>query len=291
MCTVTRAVLAALLALGATGAPVTVRGQDASPSTSPSPSAIASGLEVDLLTPGRLVICSSFPRVRFAERAADGRPFGVDIEIGTGIAAAMGLEPDVRDIPFEMLIDAVTGRRCDVSIAGQFITAARLERIDMIAYRAGTPHVIVRAGDPRAISGLLDLCGRSLAIVSSTVYADMVHGVGDYAGRGLDEQCLAAGLPAIDLREHDSQGSAEAALASGEVQAYIGNDFVTQDRPDEFTLSVALSPIRNGIGHRVDTPDLDRATRAALASMIADGSYLAILDRYGMVHVAIRERP
>ena len=80
-------------------------------------------------------------------------------------------------------------------------------------------------------------------------------------------------------------------IIAGEVQAYIGNDFVTQDRPDEFTLSVALSPIRNGIGHRVDTPDLDRATRAALASMIADGSYLAILDRYGMVHVAIRERP
>ena len=286
-----RACLTALVALGSAGAFVTVDGQSAPPPPSPTASAIASGPATDLLAPGRLVICSSFPRVRFAEWAADGGPVGVDIEIGTGIADALGLEPVVRAVPFDTLIDGVVDRGCDVSIAGQFITAARLERIAMIAYRAGTPHVIVRAGDPMAIDELGGRCGRSLAVVSGTVYVDMVRGVGDYAGIGLDDRCAAVDLPAIDLREHSDQASAEGALAADEVQAYIGNDFITQDRPDEFALSVELLPTRNGIGHRIDAPGLGRAIRAALATMIEDGSYQAILDRHGVGHVAIDERP
>ena len=161
----------------------------------------------------------------------------------------------------------------------------------MIPYRQGTPHVIVRAGEPDTIDDILDLCGRTLAVVSGTVHVDMVRGGGAYAGRGLDEQCAAVGRPGIDLREHPDQASAEVALASGEVQAYIGNDFIVQDRPDSFALSVELLPTRNGIGHRLEAPALDAAIRAALGTMIDDGSYLAILDRYGVSHVAIREHP
>ena len=245
----------------------------------------------DLIQPGRVTVCSSFPRVRFAERDADGKPFGVDIDIGLEIVARLGLDAEVTELPFDSLIDAVVGRRCDVSIAGQFITQGRLALIDMIPYREGTPHVIVQAGDPLGIDELADLCGRSMAVVSGTVHVEIVRGVGDYAGQGIDDECRAAGQPTVDLREYPDQEEAENALAQREVDAYSGNDFVAVDRPQEFALSAALPSIRNGIGVRKDASSLHEAIRGALGAMIADGTYLAILDLYDVGHAALSTPP
>lgn len=262
------------------------------PATAASPSAgLGDGLAGDLIGPGRLVICSSFPRPRFAEHDADGRPFGVDIEIGQELALRLGLEPEVRDQLFETLIDSVVDGGCDVSVAGQFITSARLALIDMIPYRQGTPHVVVRAGDPLADGELTDLCGRTLAVVSGTVHIDIIRGLGDYVGRGVDDQCLQAGQALVELREYPSQEEAEDALARGDTDAYVGNDFVTVDRPADFALGMALPPVRNGIGVRKDTASLHAGLRAALGSLIEDGSYLAILERYAMAHVAVTGTP
>ena len=275
------------------GAPIDVGIAEAGAAVavSPPPSGLAAEVGADLIQPGQLAICSSFPRVRFAEMDADGEPFGVDIDIGLEIAARLGLDAEVRDLPFDTLIDAVVGEGCDVSIAGQFITAGRLVVIDMIPYREGTPHVIVQAGDPLGIDELADLCGRSMAVVSGTIHVEIVLGVGDYAGQGIDDDCRAAGHPTVDLREYPSQEQAEDALTQGDVDAYSGNDFVVVDRPREFALSIALPPTRNGIGLRKGTPSLDGGIRDALGAMIADGTYLAILDRYDVSHAAISTPP
>ncbi len=275
------------------GAPIDVGMTEAGAAAalSPPPSVVAAEVGADLIQPGRLTICSSFPRVRFAEMDADGEPFGVDIDIGLEIAARLGLDAEVRDLPFDTLIDAVVARGCDVSIAGQFITAGRLVVIDMIPYREGTPHVIVQAGDPLGIDELADLCGRSMAVVSGTIHVEIVLGVGDYAGHGIDDDCRAAGHPTVDLREYPSQEQAEDALTQGDVDAYSGNDFVAVDRPREFALSIALPPIRNGIGLRKGASSLDGGIRGALRAMIADGTYLAILDRYDVSPAAISTPP
>jgi polar amino acid transport system substrate-binding protein len=294
--------LTAVVALAATGgtstatsggAPIDagITEVGATAAVSPPPSVVAAEVGADLVQPGQLTICSSFPRVRFAEVDADGEPFGVDIDIGLEIAARLGLDAEVRDLPFDTLIDAVVGGGCDVSIAGQFITAGRLIAIDMIPYREGTPHVIVEAGDPLGIDELTDLCGRTLAVVSGTIHVEIVLGVGDYAGHGIDDGCRAAGHPTVDLREYPSQEQAEDALAQGDVDAYSGNDFVTVDRPLEFALSIALPPTRNGIGLRKGTPSLDGGIKGALRAMIADGTYVAILDRYDVSHAAISTPP
>jgi len=79
----------------------------------------------------------SFNRTRFAERDAEGKPFGVDVEIAQAIAEYTALEPEISELDFDQLIDAVVNRQCDVSVGGQFITQARLEQIDMIRTARG----------------------------------------------------------------------------------------------------------------------------------------------------------
>ena len=281
--------------------PSPIASQAPVPTTAPVPATVAptavasasasAGLAGELIDAGRLTICSSFPRPRFAERDAAGKAFGVDIEIGEAIAREMSLEPDVRDLLFDELIDAVETRRCDMSIAGQFITQGRLARIDMIPYREGTQHIVVRAGNPNGLRVLTDLCGRSLAVVTGTIHVDIVRGTGDYAGTGIDDQCRAAGKPAVILHEFPGQREAEDALAAGEVDAYVGNDFVTVDRPQDFELSVALPPTRNGIGVRRGAAALNDGIRTAFRALIADRSYLAILTRYGVEGAQVTVAP
>lgn len=248
-------------------------------------------LSAELIQPGTLVICSSFPRTRFAEFDAAGNPFGVDVEIGQALAAQLGLAPRIDAVLFDDLIDTVANRQCDASIAGQFITSDRLERIAMIPYREGAPNVIVTAGNPLSIDETTDLCGRRFGVVRGSVYVDLVRGVGDFEGEGIDQACASLGGAPVDLIEFADQEAAEDALAEGAVDAYAGNDFVVVERPGEFELSVELPRVRNAIGHRLDAVALDAALREALRAIIDSGEYLQILERYDAEGTALTIRP
>ena len=261
------------------------------PGIQPSPSTPAGDFSAELISPNTLVICSSFGRTRFAERDADGNPFGVDIEIGEGVADVLGVEAEFADVIFAELIDAVVDRQCDLTISGQFITQDRLTQIGMIPYREGAPHVIVPAGNPLQIDQATDLCGRRFGVIAATVYADMVRGTGDYVGEGINDRCLDGGAAAVDLREFPDQQQAEAALGAGDVDAYAGNEALAVENPDKFELTFELPRARNGIGHLLGAAALDAAVRDALRALIADGRYLAILEKYGAEDAALTITP
>jgi polar amino acid transport system substrate-binding protein len=258
---------------------------EASPSTEASPA--ASGLEAELVKAGSFTYCVNLRPGRMSFRDDNGKPAGVDIEIATEIARRLGLAPELKEMPFEALIDAVAGGGCDISISAQHITSTRLQRIDMLAYAQGTQHVVVRAGNPAGIIQLTDLCGRVLAVQTGSTHVDLVLGQGDHAGAGIDRDCASAGKPKVDLRTFDDDAAAVAALAGGTADAYIGSDFVAIDRPKEFQLATALPPVRNGIGLPKDHPALRSAVDGALQAMIGDRTYLAILKKFGVEGLSI----
>ncbi len=261
------------------------------PQQSPTGTSGAS-IDAELIAPGRLSICSAFPRVRFAEFDAAGNPFGVDVDIGLALADELSLESDVQEVLFDDLIGAVVDQRCDIAISGHFITQERLAQIDLVPYREGRISPVVLAGNPLAVETLADLCGQEVAIVAGTIYHDIIRGLGEYAGEGIDQQCEQAGAPIVTLTEFQTEDEAVASLAANDSAAFIGNEAIAVERPTEFELSAAELPrLLNGIGHRLDSPLLDEAIRAGLRTMIGDGSYAAILERYGASSVALTEQP
>ena len=157
----------------------------------------------------------------------------------------------------------------------------------MLPYAQGTQHVVVRAGNPAGIVGLTDLCGKVLAVQTGSTHVDLVLGQGDHAGAGIDRDCASGGKPKVDLRTFDDDAAAVAALAGGTADAYIGSDFIALDRPKEFELATALPPVRNGIGLPKDHPALWAAVDGALQAMIGDGTYLAILKKWGVAGLSI----
>ncbi len=270
-------------------APSTGNATSASSKPSQPASPVPAGIQAELVTPGRLIYCANLRPGRMGFMDDDGKPAGVNIELAQEIAGRVGLAPEIRETPFEELIDAVATGACDMSISSQHITQTRLETIDMLPYLQGVQHVVVRRGNPAGIVRLSDLCGKVLAVQTGSTHVDLVLGQGDHSGDGIDRDCAAAGQPMVDLREFEADGEAAEALATGNADAYIGSDFVATDRPNDFELSIALPPIRNGIGLAKDHPVLGAAVDEALQAMIGDGTYQAILDRFDVGALSIAD--
>jgi polar amino acid transport system substrate-binding protein len=274
----------------ATAAPTTAG--STAPSAAPSAAAtpVATIPAGNLVLPGKLVVCSDipYPPLEFFDDA--GNPTGSDIDIATGIATKLGLTIQIENSVFDTIIAAVTGGKCDIVVSDQNITADRLKAVDMIPYFQAGQSFVVAKGNPKAINTTDDLCGKSVAAETGTTEVDYVNGVGDYKGDGLSKQCTDKGKPKIDMKEFPKDTDALAALLGGQVDAYFADTppaaYYTIAHADQFDLSgiPALQPIKAGISvaktsDGKHSPVYD-AVKTALLSMIADGSYQAILAKY-----------
>jgi len=251
-------------------------------------SPVATIPDAELIFPGKLIICSDLPYPPQEFFDDQGNPIGSDVEIGQEIATRLGLTPEIQNSVFDTIIAALTGGKCDIIISAQNITADRTKQVNMVPfYQAGQSFVVAK-GNAVGIKTQDDLCGKKIAAETGTTEVDYLKGTGDYKGQGLSAACTTAGKPAIDLKQFEKDSDAILALASGAVDAYFADYPVAANyansRPDAFEVSPIpqLAPalvgisVANDAGHK----GLEKAVQTALISMINDGSYVAILQKY-----------
>jgi len=241
---------------------------------------------------GKLVICSDIPYPPQEFFDDSGNPIGSDIEIAQGIAQRLGLTPVIQNSVFDTIIAALQGGKCDMIASAQNITADRILQVDMIPYFQAGQSFVVATGNPAGITSQDSLCGKKIAAETGTTEVDYLNGTGSYKGQGLSKACTAAGKPAITVTTFGKDSDALLALQTGKVDAYFADSpvagYYTVQHPDAFALSgVVLGVALEGISvPQVTTTDpshkeLEQGVQAALVSMINDGSYMAILTKYG----------
>ena len=278
---------------GATTAPssaptATPGGSTAPASVAPVATQVATVPDGQLVTAEKLTICSDLPYPPLEYFDDQGNPIGSDIELGAEIAKRLGLTEAVNNTVFDTIIPALLGGKCDIIISDQNITADRIKQVDMIPYFQAGQAFVVAKGNPAALNATLDLCGKKVAAETGTTEVEYIDGTGDYKGQGLSAACTTAGKAAIDLKQFEKDSDAILALASGAVDAYFADYPVAakyaNSRPDAFEVSPIpqLAPalvgisVANDAGHK----GLEKAVQTALISMINDGSYVAILQKY-----------
>ena len=152
--------------------------------------------------------------------------------------------------------------------------------LDFIPYLRIGDQMVVPSGNPGHLAGKDALCGRHIAVAVNTLYEKTAH--------SLSDACTAAGKPAIDVLAVGSsavvaltlaQGRAEGAISSTSViAAMMGNAPGTFEPLGEpFNTDSRL-----GIGVSKDDPALRAALTAARKAMQADGSYGAMLAKWGL---------
>jgi len=112
----------------------------------------------------------TFPPMELA--AASGKITGFDVDMAQALALTWGANATPLKTGFDGLIPALNAKRCDAVISGIFITPDRLKQAGAVAYMHSHRVLIVKAGNPKHITGPNSLKGLSVAVQGGTKYEE-----------------------------------------------------------------------------------------------------------------------
>lgn len=265
-----------------------------SPTPTPTPTPAPTQLIVavppaaQLLAPGQLTICSDLTKAPQEFRDTAGNPTGSDIEIATEIAKRLGLKPIFLNTATSKILATLTSKKCDIIVSAQVISYTARKSVDMVQYFHAGQVLVVTKGNPNAINTVYDLCGKSVSVRRLTSELDHLAGRGLYnPAVGLTARCQAAGKKILDVKVYANDAAALGALEAGKVAAVFtttpvaGAELLAQPDQLELVPNLVLSDYPEGISVGKKNTVLRDDIGLALKSMMADGTYLAILKKYG----------
>jgi len=266
----------------------------AEPTSAPAmPTAVSTFDQSTLVQKGKLSVCSDLPYPPFESYDDQGNPVGVDMDMGTELATRLGLQFQAVNTVFDSIIAAVTGGKCDIIMSDMNVTPDRNKQISFITYLQVGQSILVAKGNPQNITGPSDLCGQSVAAESGTTEVE-------YLNTTLAADCAKAGKPKANVVVTQKDSDALQQLQAGKVVSYFADTPVAAGyalkNADQFELvGDPIAPAPVGIGVPCGAADctsapltpLGEAVKAALQSMMADGAYAKILDKYGLKDIAV----
>lgn len=233
----------------------------------------------DLAGEGHITYCATLDNPPRGYHDEQTRPAGFEVDLGTEIAARMGLEVNWVQLKFAGLIPALEAQQCDALMQELFIKAERLEIIDMIPF-SNTGQRLVTAKDSTATADTLeDLSGRRVAVPNGTT----IHNMAVEA----NERLKAEGKPEITLVVLPTTTNTFQQLAAGQVEV-VGTTMTAAAyyvglRPDEFRIEgEPFGLIKTGIGLRKGNSELLEAMTKSFESIVADGTYTALIEKWNM---------
>ena len=216
------------------------------------------------------------PRAYFDEKQ---QPIGFEVELGTEIASRMGLKVNWVQLKFPGLVPALQAQQCDAIMQELFIRAERLEIIDMVPFSRTGQQIVVRRSDNSLGAGLEDLSGKKLAVPNGTT----IHNLAVEANKKLKD----LGKPEINLVVLPTTTDTFQQLATSQVDAVgttsTAGAYYVRLRPNDFKAKGdPFGLIGTGIGIRKGNTDLTNAVKRSLDSLVADGSYKKLIEKWNM---------
>ncbi len=231
------------------------------------------------VTPGKLSWGTS-PTFAPFEFQKDGQSVGFDVDLMAALAKRVGLESSMLGMDFAGIIPAVQAGRIDAATSGMYVTPAREEVLFFIPYLRIGDQMVVPKGNPAHLTGKDDLCGHHIAVAVNTLYEKTAH--------TLSDACTAAGKPAIDILAVGSSAVVSLTLAQGRAEGAISSTSVITAMMSNApgTFEPLGEPFNTnsklGIGIATTNPGLRDALTAALKAMHDDGSYDALIKKWGL---------
>jgi polar amino acid transport system substrate-binding protein len=227
---------------------------------------------------GKIVFCSdeTYPP---EESISGGKAVGSDIDIGTAVAAQMGVKATFPNTTFDSIIAALKAKKCDAIISGMNDTSDRRKQVDFVDYLKVGQSIMVKAGNPEHITSLASLSGKSVSVESGTTDRDFLA--------AQSAKLTKAGKKAISIKTFPKDTDAAAALKAGRVDAYFGDSpvavyYVSKDKAFQVGGS-PISPLAIGIAIRKGDP-LKAAVQKAVNALYANGTMKKIVAKWGMTH-------
>jgi polar amino acid transport system substrate-binding protein len=214
---------------------------------------------------------------------------GFDIDLLKAMSIRMG-PILVINHTFDDLLAAVRRGQFGLAMSAISDNREREKVVDFIDYFIAGGGITVRPGNPHRIFAINALCGYSVAIEKGTSYLTDLQKQSD--------NCKAIGLGPIEFITYDTDDAAFDAFLGGKGDAYIADYPVAANRlktnPAASSLVLAggqFDVVPYGIAVKKGNAAMQAAAKAALLSVIADGTYDLLLKKWDIEAGALRSAP
>lgn len=274
-------VLAAALALAACS------------SADPAPAeSSAAGAEVSTPFAGEtltLATDANYPPCQFFEEGSDVM-IGYEVDLWDAIAAKLGVTLEVENTQFASLIPGVQSGRYDIAMECISDNAEREQEVSFVNYIFDKTDVVtIESYDGPITEGDdLSLCGETMGAQTGFDTIDKVNDI-------LNPACAEAGLDPVVIQEYPNAADTYNALNSGRVDFMIlgtsAAAYLNQTAPTPINYASIESFPQKYLGMVIakDNTELQDALLAGLEAVIADGTYIEILEKWGMESLALEE--
>ena len=256
----------------------------ATPSAVPAVSSIAAQVPASIKSAGTLTVAADATYAPNEFIGSDGHTVvGMDADLAHALGQVMGLKANMVNATFDTIIPGLQSGKYDLGMSSFTDTKSRQQTVDFVTYFvAGTSFYVKTSGGPN-VTSLGELCGHKVAVEKGTTQqAD---------AQAQASACTSAGKPAVSVEVFNDQnavnlalssGRADVAMADSPVAAYqvkvSGGTFKLSGQPYGTAPYGIAIPKNNGMAKPV---------LAALKSLMADGTYKKILDKWGVQAGAI----
>lgn len=235
-------------------------------------------LPSEILDSGVIVVGTDASYPPMASFAPDGRTIvGMEPDLAELLGEVLGVDVEFKQTDFTKLIPRVRNGKLDIAISAITDTEERAEKADFVNYLSAGTVIVVRRGNPLAVSDLKDLCGKVVAVEIGTIQVDLL----DRA----QTNCTAG---RIDVRTFPTNSDALLELRTGRAAAVL-NDlgparFLVDDTRTKAQYQLASTtqyePGLYGVVVAKDKPGLRDAVRGALEQLVSTGAYAAVLEEW-----------
>lgn len=218
--------------------------------------------------------------------AANGTtPEGADYDLGQAVGKILGVKVKFVNNAFAGLIPGLAGGRFDMIMSAMTDNRKREKVVNFADYFAVGSGMLVQAGNPHNIHGLLDLCGKTTVLPQATIQVNIAQ----------QEQakCKAAGRPPIVIKQVPTPSDTYVQLESGaSVASMIDYPVAVYTAKKSHGKLIVLPQqigqvLPYGIAFRKNEPQLEHAVLASVKLLMKNGTYAQILKRWGVTKGAI----
>jgi len=230
---------------------------------------------------GSLVVAMPLDFEPFNWLDENNQPMGLDVEMIRAIGDRLGLKVDIQRMGFASMIPSVSGGRVDAAMSAMGILQPRLALVSFVRYGHFSNGLVVRKGNPTNVRND-DACGHTISVEKGTQPL--------LVWQKKSEECVAAGKPKIELMVLEGKGPQVLAVESGRAEAagvgYATGIVAAKHSNGKLEAApggpVPGATVECGIAFNKQNVKLGQAIEAALKTLVKDGTYDQIWEKYGL---------
>jgi polar amino acid transport system substrate-binding protein len=222
----------------------------------------------------RMAMDGTYPPDEFIQ---NGHIVGFDADLGQALGKVLGVKVTMVDATFDTIIPGIVDGKFDVGNSSFTDTKAREGQVEFIDYFVAGEGFYERANSTHTFNGLKALCGHTVAVESGTTEQS--------DAQTQAKSCHVSVLSFADQNQANlavSDGRADLGFADSQVAAYIVHLSNGQFKLTGTPFSTAPYGMIVAKDSGLAAPLL-----AAMKTLMADGQYKKILDKWGVGQGAV----